>query len=105
MIAQHLAKVPKMQCSLRSSWYEREFSFHGIPPRPRNLWKTRANPALWITLLFPHQAKVSTMTILNNNTEVLMPAEACVVLAHAMIPVALAGGIGIGYWEHRSIPS
>ena len=45
MIAQHLAKVPKMQRSLRSSWYEREFSFHGIPPRPQNLWKTRANPA------------------------------------------------------------
>ena len=45
------------------------------------------------------------MTILNNNTEVLMPAEACAVLAHAMIPVALAGGIGIGYWAHRSIPS
>ena len=26
-------------------------------------------------------------------------------LARAMIPVALAGGIGIGYWAHRSIPS
>ena len=62
-------------------------------------------PPLWITLLFPHQAKVSTMTILNNNTEVLMPAEACAVLAHAMIRVALAEEIGIGYWEHRSIPS
>ena len=32
-------------------------------------------PSLWITLLFPHQAKVSTMTILNNNnTETLKPA-------------------------------
>ena len=26
-------------------------------------------------------------------------------LARAMIPVALAGGIGIGYWARRSIPS
>ena len=62
-------------------------------------------PPLWITLLFPHQAKVSTMTVLNNNTEVLMPAVACAVLARAMIPLALAGGIGIGYWARRSIPS
>lgn len=26
-------------------------------------------------------------------------------LARAMIPVALAGGIGIDYWARRSIPS
>ena len=45
------------------------------------------------------------MTVLNNNTEVLMPAVACAVLARAMIPLALAGGIGIGYWARRSIPS
>ena len=45
------------------------------------------------------------MTVPNNNTEVLIPAEACAVLDRAMIPVALAGGIGIGYWAHRSIPS
>jgi len=44
MIAQHLEKVPKMQRNLRSSWCKREYSFRGVPPRPRNLWKTRTNP-------------------------------------------------------------